>query len=463
MMLAFRPITLADRPLLERYTMCSELQNCDLAFANIFCWRDRYHSEVAEFEEHLIIRFAIDGERKLGYMFPLGGPLTQGLIEALRADAALQGQPLRLMGLSEEDCAQLTSLAPEAFAFDRARSLSDYIYRRSDLERLTGKHYQPKRNHINRFKTLYPDYRFEALRAEHIEECLRLEQAWCQHTERCREAAIVAERKAMHTAFAHYDELGLVGGVLYVDDRLVAFSYGSRVNHNTFVVHVEKADTDYEGAFAMINRQLVELLDGEIQWINREEDLGIEGLRKAKLSYHPDHLVDKRSALWLTDEQRGCRELWHEAFPEDEPRLVDRFLMRYFRRERLFLKREGTQMVAMAHLVPFASDAGMVGYLYAVATTTDKRGRGLASELIEEAAVEAHRAGCCALVLIPADEALHSYYAKRGFEGDFPLELQTADHYDFGTGDPTTDRAMWRSLDGSTPAPDATLTCRYIG
>lgn len=461
-MIAFRPVTLADRALIERFVWRSEQQNCDLAFANIFCWQELYRSEVAEFEEQLFFRLRVDGDAELGYMVLPSEEISPATVELLRQDAALHRQPLRLVGLREDDCAHLEQCCPQQFAFDRSRSMSDYIYRREDLARLSGKHYQPKRNHINRFRALYPNHRFERLTPAHIEECIRLEQCWCQHTDRCREAAIVAERKAMLRAFSHFEELGLEGGVLYVEDQMVAFSYGSRVNPTTFVVHVEKADTNYEGAFTMINRLLVESLDEPILWINREEDLGIEGLRKAKRSYHPDHLVDKYRAEWLSEEQQACRRLWQEAFPDDDRCMIDRFLVRYYKRERLFLKRKGDAIVAMAHLVPFATEQGMVGYLYAIATTATARGEGIAASLIDEAAVEAHRRGFAALALIPAEEGLRSYYAKLGFTGDFPIQLMTPDHFDFGTGEAANDRAMWRSLDGLITPPDGLLQCRYI-
>ncbi len=461
-MIAFRPITLADRSLVEDFVKRSDQQNCDLAFANIFCWQELYRSEVAEFEGQLFFRLLIDGDRQIGYMVLPSEEITPTTIELLRQDAALHQQPLRLMGLRTEDCTQLEQCCPMQFAFDRSRSMSDYIYRREDLARLSGKHYQPKRNHINRFRAHYPNHRFERLTPAHIEECIRLEQLWCQLTDRCREAAIVAERKAMRRAFSYFEALGLEGGVLYVEDRMVAFSYGSRINPTTFVVHVEKADTEYEGAFAMINRLLVESLDEDILWINREEDLGIEGLRKAKRSYYPDHLVDKYRAEWLSNEQQACRRLWQEAFPSDERRMIDRFMVRYYKRERLFIKRKGDEIVAMALLVPFATEQGMVGYLYAIATTATARGAGFAAELINEVAVEAHHRGFVALTLIPASEGLRSYYEKQGFTGDFPIELTTPDHFDFGTGEVANDRAMWRSLDGSIPPPDELLQCRYI-
>lgn len=460
-MIPFRPVTPADRARFEHYTHASKRQNCDLAFANIYCWKGLYRSELAEVEGDMVIRFRIDGGEQIGYMFPLGEGDLPRVIEALRSDAANFGQPLRLMGLEWEDCCVLKQHYGGAFAVDRRRSMSDYIYRREDLCRLSGKHFQPKRNHLNRFRTHYPNHRFEPLTPERFTECLRLEQTWCQNNDRCREAAIVAEREAMQCAFDHFEELGLRGGCLYVEDRLVAFTYGSTVNHNTFVIHVEKADTHIEGAFAMINHAFAQSLDEQIEWINREEDLGIEGLRKAKLSYNPTHLVDKYSAVALSEEGLACRRLWEEAFPTDEERFLDRFLVRYFRPERMLTCRDEQGIIAMAHLIPFATERGMVGYLYGVATASAARGQGLASELIERAATEAHRAGCVAVVLIPGNESLRTFYAARGFSGHFPLQLTTPDYFDFGTGSPDSDWGMWRSLDGS-PAPEEALQATYI-
>ncbi len=443
-MLTFKAVELADRPIIEAFILPRGLMNCDLSFANMYCWRNTYHSHWAVVESFLVIRFSIDGGEQIGYMRPIGEGDFTPILPLLGDDAHRQGQPLRIVGLTAEEWHTLSERCPGQFAATYERATSDYIYRRNELQELVGKHYQPKRNHCNRFRALYPAVHFEGLGNRHAAACMELEREWCRQREGCKDAALRSEREALECALTHFDELGLQGGCLMDGDRMVAFTYGSAVSEECFVVHAEKADTRYEGAFATINRAFAGHLPDHFQWINREEDLGIEGLRKAKLSYCPAMLLDKYTAVELTPLQRACRTLWQRAFPEEEAAFVDRFLLRYFSEERMLYRQYDEKVVAMAHLVPFDTPIGPIDYLFAVATDPSHRRKGLASELIEEAFRRATQQGRSALVLIPADEQLRAYYAARGFEGDFAIHLATEDRFDFGTGEAARDRAMIR-------------------
>lgn len=516
----FKPLELGDRARIERYTIPSSLTNCDLAFANMYCWQPTFRSEWTEVDGFLVIRFRIDGGARVAYMQPVGEGDFTAILPQLAADAAAHGQPLRLIGLTNEAADRLRRLAAPASAAAPAsepvpvaalaaasatsaapattaasvtapatapapatpaapataaatisdrfgapilaadRDLADYLYLREDLCRLSGRHYQPKRNHINRFLAAYPDYRYEPLTPDRFEECMRLEQAWYRlHEGIDGEEEIVAERQAIRRAFGAFEELGLRGGCLYVGERMVAFTYGSAVNHETFDIHVEKADTTYEGAFTMINRLFAETLPEQYRCINREEDLGLEGLRRAKLSYAPIRLADKLRALFPEEEELACKRLWLSCFPEDDEAFADRFLLSHYVRGRMLVRRSEGRIAAMLHRIPFTSPYGRLGYLYGVATDPACRGRGYASELVREAIRRAREAGERALFLIAADDSLRGFYARFGFEGSVPLLFRTADGFDFGTGDPSADRAMILRLDPAMPMPEQ-LCCR---
>ena len=453
-MLRFQPITPADRATIERYTLRGASQNCDYAFANMVCWQALYRSEWAEHEGFLLIRFRIDGGEQIGYMQPVGEGAFTPLLSLLEGDAAAMGQPLRLIGLTSEGAEQLRTAAPEEWLITTDRNYYDYLYDREALAQLVGKHYQPKRNHINRFTALYPMHRYEPLTAAHAEACLELEREWCRQREGCREGALAAEMRAMECAFDHFEALGLEGGALFVEEQLVAFAYGSAVTEETFVVHVEKADTSFEGAFAMINRSLARQLEGRYRWINREEDLGIEGLRKAKLSYSPAALVEKYSARRFTPAEQECRRLWREGFPTDEDRFIEHFLADYFNPKRLLSIESEGKMVAMAHLVPFDSEIGRLAYLYALTTAEAHRGKGFASQLVDEAMKRACDEGFRAVILIPGTPSLRDYYARLGFEGEYPIVLHNGSSFDFGTGEASADRAMIRWCSEPAPIPE---------
>ncbi|MCM1151762.1 MAG: GNAT family N-acetyltransferase [Alistipes sp.] len=459
-MIEFRPVRLEDRATIERYTMPSEIRNCDLAFANMYCWQAVYRSAWAVVGGFLVIRFHIDGGTKIGYMQPVGEGDFAPIVPALRDDAHALGQRLRIIGITDEGRDRIRRMHLGEFAFESDRALEDYIYRADDLRELPGRRYQPKRNHINRFLAAYPDFRYEELTPDRFAECMALERAW-RRAHEGHTSELCAEQRAMQLAFEHFDELGLRGGCIRVGDRLAAFTYGSAVNDHTFVVHVEKADTAFEGAFTVINKLFAEHLPERFTQINREEDLGLEGLRHAKLSYHPTELQHKYAAIRLHPDEIACKELWQKAFG-DEEEFVDSFLMRYYSRRRMLgVERDG-RLAAMLHILPFESELGRTSYIYGVATDPEYRGRGLASQLLHEALQRCDERGDDATILIPTpgEAWLRDFYGRFGFTGAVPTAFSSADGFDFGTGDPAADLAMIRRRNPAAPPPER-LTCRY--
>ena len=248
-MIEFKPVRLEDKQTIERYTMPSGIYNCDLAFANMYCWQAMYHSAWAVIDGFLVIRFQIGGGEKIGYMQPVGEGDFARIIPALREDAHAHGQRLRIIGLTDEGREMVRNMHAGLFAFESDRGMEDYVYNADDLRNLTGRRYQPKRNHINRFMAEYPDFRYEQLTRERFGECMQLEREW-RRAHEGHTSELCAEQRAMQRAFEHFEELEMIGGCIYVGDKLIAFTYGSAVNDHTFDTHVEKADTDYDGAFA---------------------------------------------------------------------------------------------------------------------------------------------------------------------------------------------------------------------
>lgn len=459
-MIEFRPVRLEDRATIERFTMSSDITNCDLSFANMFCWQEVYHSAWAIVDGFLVIRFHIDGGDRLGYMQPVGEGDCARIIPALREDAHAHGQRLRIIGLTDRGREMIRQMHIGQFAFESDRALEDYVYAADDLRNLPGRRYQPKRNHINRFMAEYPDYRYEELTPDRFDECMQLEREWRRNHEG-HTSELRAEQRAMQRAFAHFAELGMTGGCIYVGERMVAFTYGSAVNDHTFDTHVEKADTDYDGAFTVINCLFARHLPERFTLINREEDLGIEGLRRAKLSYHPAVIQHKFTAIHLHPDELACKELWQTCFG-DEEQFIDSFLIRYYSRRRMLsIERDG-RMAAMLHLLPFESELGRTTYIYGVATAPEYRGRGLATELMREAMRLAGERGDDALFLIPTpgEEWLRDFYGGFGLEGRIPVEFVTRDGFDFGTGRAADDVAMLWLRDPARPRPER-LRCTW--
>lgn len=295
--LEFKPIEIGDKAVISSFTWPSDFQNCDFSFANMCSWRFLYDSEFTVAEDQLLIRFKIEKMSRFAYMVPVGTGDFGKAIDLLERDSLAHGHPLCLLGVTPDTKEMLERIFPSKFMYIVERDYFDYIYSREDLATLSGKKYQQKRNHINNFKRRYA-YEYVELSGEMIHECLELESQWFksnQGKEDVRE--LTDERRSMIYALNHFVELGLIGGAIRVDGKMVAFTFGAPINHQTFGVHVEKADVNYEGAYTIINQEFCAHLPACFTYVNREEDLGIPGLRQAKLSYQPCILLEKSAAV----------------------------------------------------------------------------------------------------------------------------------------------------------------------
>jgi len=293
--MTFHPLTLFDREAMQAVTLPSGRRNCNYTFANLVGWQFWYYTEVCVLENTVVLRYTFDGQR--AYMVCTSETLSLELIQELLDDS---NGDLTLIGLEDSQVVQLSTLRSTSSRLqgknsqlstniEPVRDQYDYIYRRTDLATLHGRHLDAKRNHIHRFRAEHPDFEYRPLTPEFFDECRRLTAIWQE--EKDESDTIDAELRVMDTIFSNWDALGMIGGSIFVDGRMVAFTYGSAVTTDTFDVCVEKADRHVEGAFAIINQQFAEHLPEQYVYLNREEDMGIPGLRQAKLSYHPEILL----------------------------------------------------------------------------------------------------------------------------------------------------------------------------
>ena len=284
----FHQLTLPDREAMQAVTLSSGRRNCNYTFANLVGWKFLFGTEVCVLEKAVVLRYTFEGKR--AYMVCTSEALSTELIEALLDDS--HGD-LTLIGLEDSQVVQLSARPSKySISVEPDRAEYDYIYRRTDLATLHGKHLDAKRNHIHRFRAEHPDFEYRPLTPEFFDECRQLTEIWQARTKsQAVSDTIDAEKQAMETIFSNWAPLGMIGGSIFVDGRMVAFTYGSAVTTDTFDVCVEKADRHVEGAFAIINQQFAEHLPEQYLFINREEDMGIPGLRQAKLSYHPEILL----------------------------------------------------------------------------------------------------------------------------------------------------------------------------
>lgn len=294
-MIQFKPITIKDKDLITSYIIPGENPDCDFSFTNLFSWHFLNNSGYAIINGHLVVRF-INENNLTEYFMPIGQGNITTVIETLDKCAREEGQPLRIRGIFPETRDILDKLYPTLFEYEADRDYFDYIYFRKDLVELKGKNYQPKRNHVNKFKKEY-SFEYLPLAPALIPECMDFEAQWCiKHG--CEENEnIKNERKALTTALEHFNELEICGAVIKVDNHIVAFAFGSPINYNTFGVHFEKADISIDGAYSIINQEFAAHIPEQYVYLNREEDLGIPGLRQAKQSYHPVTLLEKCIAV----------------------------------------------------------------------------------------------------------------------------------------------------------------------
>lgn len=448
MTIPFRPITIADADLLRSFTMDNKCMNCDINVANLCSWQFLYHTEFAIVEGFLLLRFLLDG--KVTYMKPIGKGDLQHVLVLLQDDARKMGEALRVACVCPCAQALMEESMPGSFSFESDRNKADYIYLRERLTTLSGKKLQPKRNHVNKFKRLYPSCEYHPLTKDLVPDCLRLGQEWCQTNNSHEQRAALAEQYMMAFALSHIDELQILGGTIFVDGRMVAFTFGSRINANTFDICVEKADTNYEGAYAMINNEFASHLPEDIVYINREEDLGLEGLRKAKLSYDPELILDKMIAEYTatpteTDKERNIRfetrHLWERSFAGPRA-FIDLYFREKYRKERNEVILRNGHVVSALQKLPYPITYGgrMIPASYVSGACTDEnyRRRGLMGELLDQTHRSMQAEGAWLGFLIPATAELVGYYSRFGYTPCF--------------------RFAWNTVTAKTPVEDIEVT-----
>ncbi|MBE6976691.1 MAG: DUF2156 domain-containing protein [Ruminococcaceae bacterium] len=278
-----------------------EERGCEYAFANINIWgRQRcafLHDRIILFSQY---------DRVSLYPFPIGSGDLKAALDAIIADAAKRGIPCRIASMTQAECQAVETLYPGKFQFHTDRDHYDYVYAISDLSQLAGKRYQSKRNFANRFAAAHPDCQVLPIDDTTQPAVQSMLEQWFADREKIDpDGDFLLEKVALNRAFAHREDLGLEGLAVLVDGQCVAMTMGSPLTQNTFDIHFEKALDGYDGAYAFINRSFARYLQEKypnLEFLNREDDMGISGLRKAKMSYHPHHLVEKHWARLWEDE-----------------------------------------------------------------------------------------------------------------------------------------------------------------
>lgn len=422
----FRPVTLQDRDTIREYVNKAGCRDCNLSFANIFCWSETFSTQIAFIEGFFIIKFTYE-DGTTSYFRPVGKGDRKAVLQALEQDAGEEGVALRIDALDPEWTADIEAVFQDRYALAPNRDYSDYVYLSSDLASLPGRKYQHRRNHVNNFRSRY-NYSVERLCKSNFSDCMKVDATWLSQKQDDTPTE-KAEQRSIELARENMDALGIEGCILYADSTPVAFTYGNPINADTFDTQIEKADRNYEGAAAMINMLFAEQLQSRYMYINREEDLGIAGLRFSKTQYHPAFLLEHMYLKTLTCRERQIRALWESVFG-DTRELVDSFLMWHSDPQWCFVHEENGEVISMLHVIPLKSELGDVAYFYAVATRSDHRRQGLMHRLMLQALDKVRGSGRFAYAaMVPGSNEGRLAHLKVGFSSElYPVRFSWADY-----------------------------------
>lgn len=299
-MLEFIPLKPKDQGVFAPFMTYLSSRGCEYNFSNLFLWgRQKYVIHGGN------LAFFCQYNRKSVYLFPVGQNVKP-TVDAIICDARKRGIPCRLTSLTAADREKLEAWYPGQFYFYPDRDSFDYVYAIEDLAELKGKKLQRKRNHCNRFRLLHPGCSVQPITDENIAQVTAmLEQWYADRKAKDPSTSFYLEQTAINRALRNRKELGMEGIVLVDKGRVIAMTMASRLSEDTFDVHFEKAAEGFDGAYNVINQEFARYLRKkfpEVKWLNREDDMGLEGLRKAKLSYCPDHFVEK---IWACLKEEG--------------------------------------------------------------------------------------------------------------------------------------------------------------
>ena len=296
-----RPIELEDKKLFDEYFQKYPPEISEFTFTNLFMWRNYYNFLFMEFNDHLIL-FSNDylknrkkpinqDSKDYIYFFPPIGPNPDKIIIDLFENL----RDIEVHRVPEDICEQLTE--HEKFTKLNLNCLEDrnnwdYIYNKEEILNLVGNKYRQNRRWLNKFLDNY-DYNFQLITEDLIEKCKELQLEWCIMRACTEDESLEAEQEAIYEALNNFNKLGYNGGLICVENKCAAYTFGETLNDGTLVIHIEKAHADYEGAYQAINNFFLKNCCADAIYVNREQDLGIEGLRRAKESYKPIRMVKK--------------------------------------------------------------------------------------------------------------------------------------------------------------------------
>jgi len=289
----FKGVELRDREFLHDMLWRYKPQASEYTFTNLFIWRSHYGFEWSVYRDWLLVSCRENDNDVCGFG-PVGPPSRKDAT-LMFLDWMKERNGQREARIERADSVLVAELeGAGGVVCEPARDHFDYVYLREELVRLAGNRYRSKRNRINQLLRSH-GISYSVLEEKHLTECLELQDKWCMEKRCDEDMDLLGEWEAVKEILVNFHGLKLHGGVIEVGGRVGAFTIGELLNTEAAVVHIEKADPEIPGLYPAINQQFCERSWQDIPYINREQDLGIPGLRVAKLSYYPHHFVEKYS------------------------------------------------------------------------------------------------------------------------------------------------------------------------
>ncbi len=286
-MIEFRAPVLKDKSRVDEILSKGHFEGSLYSFAAIYTWAERYHTKIAFCNDALLVSGYADSV-VMYFLYPVGEYQLDDVLSVMKKEAQKHDSELKIVA-ERWQAKELYSYFGDDFEIKDARDEWDYVYNTEDLAFLRGNRYHGKRNHISRLEKRYAGSQFslEPICRENIAECMGIELAWV------KDKADDSDFESVNRALSDMEFLGLSGGVLKLGNKAIAFTVGEPLLDDTFIIHIEKSLPGYDGAYQMINKYFAETLVGRYRFINREEDMGIDGLRSSKLSYLPCRMIEK--------------------------------------------------------------------------------------------------------------------------------------------------------------------------
>ena len=373
--------------------------SCETNIVNLLVWQKKYANQYALKDGMLFIKSG--GIEEETYRIPFGPDLKKGF-ELLQEYTGQEYPPMWIQ--QGERYLDFKLLFGENYEFIPQRDAFDYIYLQSDLANLSGKKYHSKRNHISVFSKKY-DWHSEPITQENKPQILECVEKWYKENSEKMDELMETEKEGVRFMLENMQVLNMRGLAIFVDGKAVAFTLGSPINRDVFDVHIEKALPEYATAYTVINNEFAKTLT-DYKYINREDDLGLEGLRKAKLSYKPHILLKKYLCISKKDR---LKEIYHQAFAYTD-NIFEDALFHKCSSYCEYLEKDG-RIVSMLFALPCKISGKKAKYIFAVTTPEEFRGNGYAKELIDRT----KKQDDSILILRPVNGGLIEFYKNMGF------------------------------------------------